>query len=238
MKRIILSLVAIAVIVQSQAQKTISDVNAEKRTVSSFHGIEVATGIKLILTKGATEDVAVSASKTEYRDRIVTEVRNGILKIHYETKSGAINKKEANKNLRAYVSYKTLDKLDVNTGARVEIDGVLTTPSLDLKSNTGGIVNGKIDIGNLKIDQNTGSKITLNGKAAKLEVDGDTGSKFFGEELMVADCSAKASTGARIYINVQKELDAKANTGGNIQYKGSTMIRNLKTNTGGSISRI
>jgi hypothetical protein len=77
----------------SFAQRAVNDNNAEKRTVDSFHGIDVATGIELTLTKGTTEEVAVSASETEFRDKIVTEVRNGILRIHYETKTGAINKK-------------------------------------------------------------------------------------------------------------------------------------------------
>src|SRR6185503_14450751 len=73
------------------SQKTISDPNAEKRNVSGFHGINVGTGIKLILTEGKTEDVVVSADKIEHRDKIVTEVKGGILKIYYENKLGAAN---------------------------------------------------------------------------------------------------------------------------------------------------
>jgi hypothetical protein len=238
MKKLLLSLLLVATFYNLLAQKTISDLNAEKRNVSGYHGIDVSTGIKLILTEGNTEEVAVSASKTEYRDKIITKVENGILKIQYESKMGAINKKEQNKDLKAYVSYKKLDQLDVNTGAEVEINGVLTSVSLDLKANTGGLVKGEVNITTLKIDQNTGSKITLSGKADNLEVDGDTGSKFLGEDLKTNNCSAKASTGARVFITVQKELNAKANTGGNIKYKGDGGIRNIKTSSGGSISRI
>ena len=220
------------------SQKTVNDPNAEKRNVSDFHGIDVATGIKLILTNGSTEDVAVSASKIEYRDKIITEVKNGILKIYYETKLGAINRRNESKDLKAYVSYKSLDKLDVTSGAEVEINGVLNSTSFDLQANTGGLIKGEINITTLKVNQNTGSKITLSGTVDNLEVEGDTGSKFLGEDLKTADCSAVASTGARIYITVQKELSAKANTGGNIKYKGDGSIREIKTNTGGSISKI
>ena len=126
------------------AQKTVNDPNAEKRNVSGFHGIDVATGINLVLTKGDIEEVAVSASKTEYRDKIITEVKNGILEIHYETRLGAINKKKESKDLKAYVSYKSLDKLDVTSGAEVEINGVLTSASFTLQANTGGLVNGAL----------------------------------------------------------------------------------------------
>ncbi|HEX6846183.1 MAG TPA: head GIN domain-containing protein [Chitinophagaceae bacterium] len=222
----------------SFSQKVINDDNAQKRSVGSFHGIDVATGIELTLTKGATEEVAVSASQTQFRDKIITEVVNGILKIHYETKSGAINKKNENKRLRAYVSYKSLDLLHVTTGAEVKVDGVLEATSLDLKANTGGLVKAEINIGSLSVDQNTGSKITLSGKVDKLEAEGDTGSKFMGEDLVTNTCFIKMSTGAGIHISVDKEMSVKADTGGYIKYKGNGGIREVKTNTGGYVSRI
>jgi len=239
MKKAFLSIMLVTgLVTASFAQKTINDANAEKRTVGSFHGIDVATGIELTLTKGSTEDVAVSAAEVEFRNKIVTEVVDGILKIHYETKTGAINRRNESKNLKAYVSYKTLDHLSVTTGADVKIEGVLEATTLDLRANTGGLVNGKINIGTLHVDQNTGSKITLSGKVDKLEAEGDTGSKFMGEDLTTNMCSVEMSTGAGIYINVEKELNVKANTGGYVKYKGNGGIREVKTNTGGNVSKI
>lgn len=239
MKKAFLSILILAVFVTgSFAQKTVNDANAEKRTVSGFHGIDVATGIELTLTKGTTEEVVVSASEIEFRDKIVTEVVNGILKIHYETKTGAINRKNESKHLRAYVSYKSLDKLIVTTGAEVNIDGVLETTTLELKANTGGLVKGEVNIGTLDVNQDTGSKITLSGKVDKLEAEGSTGSKFMGENLNTNTCSAEMGTGAGIYISVDKELNVKANTGGYVKYKGNAGIREIKTNTGGTVSKI
>jgi len=228
----------VGLVTTSFAQKTINDANAEKRTVGSFHGIDVATGIQLTLTKGTTEDVAVSASEIEFRDKIVTEVVNGILKIHYETKSGAINKKNESKHLKAYVSYTSLDLLHVTTGAEANVDGVLEATTFELKANTGGLVKAEINIGNLTVDQNTGSKITLTGKVDKLDAKGDTGSKFMGEDLTTNTCMIKMSTGAGIYISVEKELNVKADTGGYIKYKGNAGIREIRTNTGGYVSKI
>jgi len=239
MKKAFLSILLLAgLVTTSLAQKTINDANAEKRTVGSFHVIDVATGIELTLTKGTTEEVAVSASEKEFRDKIVTEVVNGILKIHYETKTGAINRRNESKNLKAYVSYKTLDLLHVTTGADVTIEGTLEAQKLELKANAGGLVKGEINIGSLKVDQNTGSKITLSGKVNDLEADGATGSKFMGENLATNTCSVEMSTGAGIYISVEKELNVKANTGGYIKYKGNAGVREVKTNTGGTVSKI
>ncbi len=239
MKKLLLSFLAIVITGSIvSAQKTINDQNVQKRMVSGFHGIEVGTGIKLILTEGSSEEIAVSAATTEFRDRVVTKVENGILKIYYDNKLGAFNKKKETKHLKAYVSYKTLDMLDANTGAEVEINGVLKAASLDLKANTGALVSGEVDINILKVSQNTGSKITLSGKADKLYIDGDTGSKFKGEEMSTATCNVEVSTGAIVSVKAEKELQVKANTGGSVKYKGNAIIREIKTNTGGSVTKI
>ena len=239
MKKLFLAfLVAVITSGASFAQKTINDPNAEKRTVSSFHGIEVGTGIELTLTEGNAEEVAVSAATTECRDKIVTKVVNGILKIHYDSKMGSVNKRNESKDLKAYVSYKSLDLLHANTGAEVKIDGVLNAASLEMNANTGAQINGEVNINTLKVDQNTGSKITLSGKAEKLDVVGETGSKFMGEDMTTADCNVKVNTGARVSVNAGKELQVKASTGGIVKYKGDASIREIKTNTGGSVSKI
>ena len=220
------------------AQKTIADDNAEKRNVSGFHGIEVATGIELILTKGENEVVAVSAASVEYRSKIMTDVVNGVLKIRYETKTGAINKVNESKKLKAYVSYKALDYLNVSTGAKVKLEETLEAPSLELKATTGAIVKGDVKIGTLKVEQNTGSKITLSGKVESFGLKGDTGSKFEGEDLNTLTCDISVYTGAGVYITVEKEINVKANTGGYLKYRGNAGIREIKTNTGGNVSKI
>lgn len=239
MKKLFLSLLMAAITTGAVfAQKNINDPNAEKRTVGSFHGIDVGTGIELTITEGNMEEVAVSAASTEFRDKIVTKVENGILKIYYENKLNAINTKKEKKELKAWVSYKSLDRLDANTGAQVEIEGTLKASSMKMNVNTGATVNGLVNIDDLNVDQNTGSVVTLSGNAGKLDVNGDTGSMFKGIDLETSNCNAKVSTGAGIYITVQKELYIKANTGGYVKYKGDAGIREIKTNTGGSASKI
>jgi hypothetical protein len=205
--------------------------------VGSFHGIEVGTGIELMLSEGP-EDVAVSASKDEYRDRIVTRVENGILKIHYDNQLKSINKRGESKSLKAYVAYRNLDVLNANTGAEVKINGSLKAATLKMEVNTGAEVNGELNVGTLSVKQNTGSKVTLSGKADKLDVEGDTGSKFKGDDLLTTNCSANVSTGAQVVVKTDKELQAKANTGGIIKYKGGATVVDIKTNTGGSVTKI
>ncbi len=220
------------------AQQPINDPNVEKRTVAGFHGIEVATGVELFLTQGGTEEVAVSAAKAEFRDKIVTKVENGILKIHYETNTGSVNKTKEAKNLRAYVSCKMLDKLHASTGASVILKTVLKANMLDMEASTGARIEGELNATEVKLAQSTGSKVELSGTATKFTVKADTGSKFAGENLQTSTCSAAVDTGAKIAIHAGKELNAKASTGGSIRYKGDAAVKEIKKNTGGSVSKI
>jgi len=239
MKKLFLSfLLFVTAVGAVMAQKTYDGANAEKRTVGSFHGISVATGIELVLTEGNTEEVAVAANTTEFRDKIVTKVENGILKIYYENKLSSMNTRKERKDLKAWVSYKKLDQLEANTGAQVKIEGTLKANSLKIKANTGAQITGAIITDDLKVDQNTGSIITLTGDASKLDVEGDTGSIFKGIDLKTNTCSAKVSTGAGVSVTAQKELYVKANTGGYVKYKGDASIREITKHTGGSVSKI
>ncbi len=239
MKKLLVSFLFIAVTGTALlAQKVINDLHAEKRTVTGYHGIDVATGIELTLTGGNAEEVVVSAATTEFRDKIVTIVENGILKIYYETKTGAVNKIKETKDLKAYVSYKTLDLLHVTTGAKVKINGVLKSASLSMEANTGALVDGEVDIASLKVNQNTGSKITLSGKADKLDINGDTGSKFKGDDMRTSNCSVTVSTGAIVSVSAEKELQAKVSTGARVKYKGSPTVKEIKRSTGGSVNKI
>src|SRR5688500_6396071 len=171
MKKLFSSLLLLSFSGLLMAQKTINDANVEKRTIGSFHGLEVSTGIKLILTEGSTEEVAVSASSPEYRDRIVTKVEGGILKIYYENKLRSVNNRKERKELRAYVSYKTLDVLNASSGAYVDIQGTLKSSVLKMEVHTGAMVKGKVDVGDLSVDQGTGSEVVFTGEADKLAVD-------------------------------------------------------------------
>lgn len=220
------------------AQQTFNDPNAVKVEVGSFHAIDVATGIQLFLVSGTIEEVAVSASTTDFRDHIIAKVENGVLKLYYDSKLKAINKKKENKQLKAYVSYRQLDGLYASTGALVKIQGALKMPALEIKASTGAQVNGEVESKSLTVKQSTGSQVNLSGKSESLQVEGDTGSKFKGEEMTTQTCNITVTTGANVTVDAEKEMVVKANTGGLVKYKGNASVREVKTSTGGSVRRI
>lgn len=237
MKKIIISLIILTISASAVfAQKTINDPNAEKRSVGSFHGVEVGGGIDLYLSQG-DETVVVSASETKYRDKIKTEVKNGILKIWYDYKSG-FRIETGNKKMKAYVSFKELDRLEGSGGSDVYVDGVLKADKLDMEISGGSDFKGRVSVNNFKVDASGGSDLNISGEAKSLKLDASGGSDFKGYDLVVDVCDLDASGGSDIYITVNKEMVADASGGSDIYYKGSGLIRGVKSSGSSGIKKV
>ena len=108
----------------AQNKTLINDKNAEPRTVKDFHAIKVSGGIDLYISYG-DEAAAVSASEIKYRDKIRTQVDNGVLRIWYDDDNFNQITFTNRRNLRAYVSYKALDAITASAGSDILVDGVL-----------------------------------------------------------------------------------------------------------------
>ena len=219
------------------AQQTINDQNATVRDVKGFHGVRVSTGIKLILTQGTTETVAVSADKPEERERIRTVVENGILKIYYDYEKWKLWGIDHRRKCRAYVSIVSVNQLAATSGANIKVEGVLKTNNLNIHASSGGNIEGNVEVAELEVDQNSGSLIHISGSAGRLSVDGSSGSRFQGFDLVTDHCAVGTSSGGNVQITVNKELTARASSGGQVHYKGEGAIRNIHTSSGGNVSR-
>lgn len=218
------------------AQKEVVDANAQTRNVKGFHAIKVSTGIQLMLNQSNTEAVAVSAPTDEHRDRIKTVVENGVLKIYYDHEDWKFWKNDY-KKLKAYVSVINLDALDASAGSVVKIEGSIKTSKLDVDASSGAVINGNIEANTLNIDQSSGAVINFSGSVKDLKVEGSSGSVLHGYELTAENCTADTSSGGGIQVTVNKELSVEATSGGYVNYKGQGVIKNIKTNSGGNVSR-
>jgi len=220
----------------AQDSKLIADANATVRTLSgSFTGISVSSGIELYLSQGNEESIAVSASDEKYMDRFKTEVENGVLKIWYDNKG--VTWRSENKKLKAYVSFKTLNKLHGSAGCEVMLKGSMTADNLDMKFTSGAEFEGQINAKELTVNQNSGSQMNISGKADKIKIDVSSGAEFKGNELAVDFCDAAASSGAAVKISISKELNAKASSGGSIRYNGTALIRDISISSGGIVKK-
>ncbi len=236
MRNLLSALVFMLSFLTLSAQKQVNDPNVETRNVSGFHGVDVSSGIELILTQGNSEAVAISSADGKYNQDIITEVKNGILKIGIDM-SKFKNWKSYNKKLKAYVSIKNIDKVEASSGAHVKVEGSIKSDKILLDASSGAIVEGSFQASTMEVDQSSGSIVRVSGEVKDLNVDGSSGSIFEGYDLSAGNCVAETSSGSMVRVTVNKELSVHASSGGSINYKGSAVIRNIKTGSGGHVSR-
>ena len=133
MKKIIFSfLVMLLAAFGVNAQKTIHDPNAVKVDVKNFHAINVSNAFNVYISQSNDEAVAISASEEKYRGNIKVEVENGVLRIYYD-KNGFLKGLSGDKmKLKAYISFKDIDKLTVSGACDVFVEGGIKANALEL----------------------------------------------------------------------------------------------------------
>jgi len=213
----------------------IDDKNAEKRNVTGFHAIQIGGGIDLYFSQG-DEAVAVSAANTSDRDRIQTEVYNGVLKIYMKS-DGLHWNMRGDRKLKAYVSCKVLDALGAGGGSDIYLKDIVKGDKLSMNLSGGSDLKGKVAVENLSVTQSGGSDSYLTGTAAKLSVHASGGSDFHGYDLSAEECDVEASGGSDIHITANKGLSINASGGSDVYYKGSAVIRDQHSSGSSSISR-
>jgi Putative auto-transporter adhesin, head GIN domain len=214
--------------------KVINDANAQKRTVGSFHAIRAEDGIDLYITQGSEEAVAVSAASVKYRDKIRTEVRDGVLRIYVEE---GFNFSLHERKMKAYVSVKVLDAIHGSGGSDVYMKEGVKADNFRLSLSGGSDFYGKITATKLSADLSGGSDVHINGSVVTLNVSASGGSDFKGYELTADNVTINASGGSDAQLTVNKELVAEVSGGSDIDYKGSGVVRNVSSSGSSSINK-
>jgi len=216
------------------AQKVITDPNAEVRNIGSFHAIKVSDAIDIYLSQADNEALAVSAIKPEFRDRIKATVENGVLILTYESKN---RDWRTSKKLKAYISFKTIDKITASGASDVYVDGVLRGAQLTLDLSGASDLKGKVEVSTLAATMSGASDVTITGSAGSLSIHSSGASDFKGYEFVAEKVSIDASGASDVKITVNKELSANVSGASDVTYKGSGVIRDIKTSGASSVKR-
>ncbi len=143
------------------------------------------------------------------------------LKISYDEKGFSWNTK---RNLKAYVSFKSLRALSASGGTDIIVEGGIKGNDLTITISGGCDFKGKVEVNKLIIDQSGGSDVNISGTAARVTINTSGGSDFNGFSLITDYCDAQASGGSDIEITANKEINAKASGASDISYKGSASL--------------
>ena len=233
MKKIFFVIVTAFSFLICNAQKDIvNDPDVEIRNVNgSFTAIKISGGIDLFLSQDDKEVVAVSSNDARTKEAIKAVVENGTLRIYYDgDNKGWGNWK--NRKMRAYVSFKTLEKLTASGACDVQVSGAITGNSFEMDMSGASDFKGAVKLSSLKIELSGAGDIKIAGSATTVIINSSGASDVKGYDLVSEICTAKASGASDINITVNKELNAHASGASDIYYKGEGVIK--ESHTGGA----
>ncbi len=236
MKKILLAF-AMVIGFSAFAQTTIHDANAEVRNVSGFKGVNVSSAIDLYISQGSVEAVAVSASETKVRDKIVTEVKDGILHIYVDNKKFDWHTFNGDKKMKAYVTVKEINRLQGSGASNIKVAGTLRAANLKLDLSGATDFEGNVEADNIQIQASGASDIKISGKADQAKIEMSGASDFKGYDFTVNYCKAEVSGAGDVQITVSKELDAQASGASSIKYKGDAIVKRSDSSGASSIKK-
>ncbi len=204
----------------------------QNREVAKFTGIDAREGIKVNIVQGTAESVKVTAHP-DYINDLLTEVEGGTLVIRWARK---VNFKSRNATVDVVAT--DLNRIVASSGASVKTDAI-KADKMALASSSGA----KLEISSIsasKIDLNSssGASIVVEGTAQRADLDASSGARIKGPNLTVGEASASASSGASVSVNVVDNFSADASSGGSIRYGGKPQISDVRSSSGGSISKL
>jgi hypothetical protein len=201
------------------------------RTVNaSFSSIKATEGLDVYLTQSTTEAISVEADENLH-DLILTEIEDGVLKIHTKENIGKATSKRVN------VNFKAVSSITSTSGSDVYSTNTITADRLDLKSTSGSDMTLDVNTSVLNCKSTSGSDLKLSGKTIKLVAEATSGSDIKAADLNAESSEVRATSGADITVNTSKALTARATSGGDIKYYGNPETVDKSDSSSGSVKQ-
>jgi len=196
--------------------------------VSDFHGIEVSGGFDVVLVQGNSESLILTAQENLF-DYITAKVDNGILKIYTR------NNVWATQQLKARITYKNIDALDVSGGGDVTSETPVNVEKLGIYISGGGDFSSVINSGEVKCYISGGGDAEIDGNIKDFYLDMSGGGDLKSEVNAGIISFTIGGGGDLILRSKEKTSDAviDINGGGDMEVELNTEKLKCKVSGGG-----
>lgn len=223
------------------------------RSVGSFTGIEVSSGIKVNFTqqKNQLVKVDVDDDKAQY---LITEVQNGILKIYI--------KNNGQKNLRfrklfvnieaphltnvatkSGASFATLNQISeegfvMNAASGSSLNAELKGDNISAIVESGASMKLEVQTRNFTFGGSSGSSAVITGNTNVASFQTSSAASCNAQNLIAKNVSANASSAGSLRVNTSNSLSSVTSSGGTVKYVGQPEKFAASNSSGGSTKPI
>lgn len=205
-----------------------------QRTLSlePFDEVSVTGNVEVTLAE-SDEEAATLTVKNIPEEKVSIKVKRGVLKIN--VLESMFYK---NEQIEVYVTYRTLRAIRGDAGARIENESVLEGDELLARAGSGSEMDLLVQLSSLEAGASEGGVLRISGETERQEITAATGGRYEAFELDSRRTYAKANTGGEAEVVALEYLEASANTGGTVYYKGNPEEANMKTALSGNVKKM
>jgi len=206
----------------------------QKRTISSFEGIDISNAINVTVTEGNYNGEVTVEAPDNILDRIITEVENGILHVKIR---GSINLK--NEQIKVSFPHQKLRSFDVSGASVVTV--IPTQKVEKLAVDLSGASNLKLDVvsNSIAIDNSGASSMKITGNVQDLAISVSGASTLTAKDLKASTVTVECSGASSTTVWAVNKLVADSSGASSIRYVDEVNLQ-TKVETSGmsSIKRI
>ncbi len=211
----------------------ISTTNAQKTIqLNQFDEIVASGTVNVTLQKGSNYQAVVRVDKIDLDD-VNISVSEGVLKIG--VLKSLIKKDET---VSVVVTCGKIRKIKASAGADIESNEVFQGDLLKLKAASGGDIDLIVEVNKLEAHASEGGDIHVKGSTDTQDIKTASGGSFAALDLECNNTYATANTGGIAQVVAKKTLEANANTGGVIKYKGNPEKTKMKELLSGKVMEL
>ncbi len=235
LSRILLATTLIAGTTQTFAKPAptvnISRYEVQDRHLSGFSAVAVSGSFDVYITQGSTESVKVEANGNEI-DKIITEVKDGVLKIYNKSSSGFTWNWNSDSKRVVRIVAKDLKSIGMSGSGDIYFKEGFRTQALKVSTSGSGDIEGKVDVKNLESVSTGSGDIKLTGRADVSNIRISGSGDFSGKNLVTISTTIRISGSGDATVNATEKIDASTSGSGDVRYTGGA--RNVNSNTSGS----
>lgn len=204
------------------------NVTEEIIEVDNFNKLEVSRGMNVYINQGAETKVVLIADQNLHKHIDIW--------VDDEELNVTTTKMLRNaKMLKVQITVQDLEQIKTKSGSNVFADSTLKLGDLKLKATAGSNIRLTIEAASAEIAANAGSNIFLGGHANSVSVKTSSGANIKAGELTTENAEIRASSGANIWMRVNKTLKARVSSGANFFYTGEPSGIEIEKSSGGNV---
>ena len=208
--------------------------------INNFHIVYIYGPFKVNFIKSKAEKVEIDYNGIN-PEEVVIKSKDGELSIKLRNRSffnlgnNAHWEGRNNRYARVTIHYIDVEAIEARAGAIIRASETIVSKQLFLVSKMGADMRLDINTKKLELDSSMGSEVDLTGVAETVDIRSKMGSNVDASFLQSQYVTVSSSMGSEVSVLAEKELNASADFGASITYKGNPPMKHTSKFLGAEV---